>query len=123
LEIRSTLKKLISTGIKMSGWVTAIEDSKLKEGKIKVFTTDNKQIALIKKDNEVYAISNECPHEGCPLKSGTLDDFTLKCGCHNWGFDIRTGENVDTGEYIDMDDPKVETFETKVENGIISVLL
>ncbi len=96
---------------------------KLKEGKIKVFTTDNKQIALIKKDNEVYAISNECPHEGCPLKSGTLDDFTLKCGCHNWGFDIRTGENVDTGEYIDMDDPKVETFETKVENGIISVLL
>lgn len=107
----------------MSEWVVAIEDAKLKEDKIKVFTSEYKQIALIRKDGQIYAISNECPHEGCPLKSGTLDGFTLKCACHNWGFDIRTGENVDTGEYIDLDDPKLETFKTKVTDGNISILL
>lgn len=37
----------------------------------------------------------------CPFEDGTLDGFVLKYGCHNWGFDIRTGENMDTGEYID----------------------
>ena len=107
----------------MSEWVFAIEDNKLKEEKIKVFKTEDKQIALIRKNNEVYALLNECPHEGCPLKNGTLEGFVLKCACHNWGFDIRTGENVDTGEYIDMDDPKVETFETQVSDGKISILL
>ncbi|WP_406661722.1 Rieske (2Fe-2S) protein [Methanolobus sp. ZRKC3] len=107
----------------MSEWVFAIEDDKLKEDKIKVFKTEDKQIALIRKDNDVYALLNECPHEGCPLKNGTLDDYVLKCACHNWGFDIRNGENVDTGEYIDMDNPKVQTFETRVSDGKISILL
>lgn len=107
----------------MSEWITAFEESKLKEDKIKIFKGKDKQIALIKKDNEVYALLNECPHEGCPLKNGTLDGFVLKCACHNWGFDIRTGENVDTGEYIDMDDPRVETFETKVSDGNVEILI
>ncbi|WP_342304985.1 Rieske (2Fe-2S) protein [Methanolobus sp. ZRKC5] len=107
----------------MAEWIFAIEEDKLKEEKIKVIKTGNKQIALIKKENKVYAISNECPHEGCPLKNGSLEDYTLKCACHNWGFDIRTGENIDTGEYIDMDDPKVETFEVQVEDGNISIFV
>lgn len=47
----------------------------------------------------------------------------LKCACHNWGFDIRTGENVDTGEYVDMEDPRVETFETKENDGKIEILI
>lgn len=107
----------------MPEWVAAVKEEDLKDEKIKVVNTGNKQIALVKKNNEIYALDNECPHEGCPLKSGTLEEYTLKCACHNWGFDIRTGENVDTGEYIDMDDPKVETYETKIENGMIEVLV
>ena len=107
----------------MPEWVFAIKEDDLKEEKIKVIKSGSKQIALIKKDNKVYALLNECPHEGCPLKSGTLEDYTLKCACHNWGFDIRTGEYVDTGEYIDIDDPKVEVFETQIEDGNISVLI
>ncbi|MDG6244084.1 MAG: Rieske (2Fe-2S) protein [Methanolobus sp.] len=105
----------------MPDWVFAIKEEDLKEGKIKVVKTGDKKIAMIKKDSEVYALVNECPHEGCPLKNGTLEDYVLKCGCHNWGFDIRTGENVDTGEYIDMEDPKVEVFKTRVEDGNIEI--
>ena len=107
----------------MSEWVTALAESKLKENKIKIFKGADKQIALIKKDNEVFAILNECPHEGCPLKNGTLEGYVLKCACHNWGFDIRTGENVDTGEYVDMEDPRVETFETKISDGNIEIMV
>ncbi|MCG8502038.1 Rieske (2Fe-2S) protein [Methanolobus sp. ZRKC2] len=107
----------------MSEWITAFEESKLKEGKIKIFKGKDKQIALIRKGDDVYAFLNECPHEGCPLKSGTLDGYVLKCACHNWGFDIRNGENVDTGEYVDMEDPRVETFKTQVSAGNIEILI
>ncbi|WP_340818325.1 Rieske (2Fe-2S) protein [Methanolobus sp. WCC4] len=107
----------------MSEWIVAMKDADLKEEKIKVIKTENKQIALIRKDNDIFALLNECPHEGCPLKNGTLEDYTLKCACHNWGFDIRTGENVDTGEYIDIDDPRVDIFETKIEDGNIEILI
>ena len=107
----------------MSEWVTAFEKDKLSEDKIKVYKGQDRQIALIRKADQVYALLNECPHEGCPLKSGTLDGYVLKCACHNWGFDIRTGENVDTGEYVDMEDPRVETFETKIIDGKIEILI
>lgn len=107
----------------MADWEFALKEEDLKEGKIKVVKIEDRQIALIKKGDEVYAILNECPHEGCPLKNGTLEEYTLKCACHNWGFDIRSGENVDTGEYIDMDDPRVDVFETKTEDGNILILV
>ncbi len=107
----------------MPEWEFAIKEEDLKEGKIKAVKTGNKQIALIKKGDDVFALLNECPHMGCPLKSGTLEEYVLKCPCHNWGFDVRSGENVDTGEYVDMDDPKVETFETKIDEGNISVYI
>ena len=107
----------------MTNWEFALKEEDLKEGKIKAVKAGNKQVALIKKGDEIYAILNECPHEGCPLKNGSLEEYTLKCACHNWGFDIRTGENVDTGEYIDMDDPRVDVFEIKIEDGNISILV
>lgn len=107
----------------MTEWIIAMKDSDLKEEKIKVIKTENKQVALIRKDNDIFALLNECPHAGCPLKNGTLEEYTLKCACHNWGFDIRTGENVDTGEYIDMEDPTVDIFETRIEDGNIEILV
>ena len=91
----------------MSSWVFAMEDD-LEEEKIKLVKVAGKQILFIRKEGKVYAIGNSCPHMGCPLKSGILNGYVLKCGCHNWGFEIRTGENVDTGEYIDILDPKVD---------------
>lgn len=106
----------------MSSWVFAVED-KLGEEKIKLVKVEGKQILLIRKEGKVYAIGNECPHMGCSLKSGILDGYVLKCGCHNWGFDIRTGENVDTGEYVDTPDPRLPIYETLVSEGNISVML
>lgn len=106
----------------MSSWVFAMDDD-LEEEKIKLVKISGKQVLLIKKEGKVYAIDSACPHMGCPLKNGILDGYTLKCGCHNWGFDIRSGENVDTGEYIDVPDPKVDTFDVEVTEGKISVLL
>jgi len=33
----------------------------------------------------------------CPPEDGVLDGVVLKYGCHNWGFNIRTEKNADTG--------------------------
>lgn len=104
----------------MTAWVVVMKDE-LEEQEIKLIEIENKQILMIKKEGNIHAVDNSCPHMGCPLKSGILEGYTLKCGCHNWGFDIRTGKNVDTGEYIDMDDPNIDVYETQIVDGNISV--
>ncbi|MEZ5334098.1 MAG: hypothetical protein R2741_02090 [Methanolobus sp.] len=40
----------------------------------------------------------------------------MKCPCHNWTFDIRTGA------YVASDKIKVNVFDTQVKDGKISVL-
>ncbi len=106
----------------MSAWIVAMED-KLAEEKMNVITVEGKKILLIRKEGTVYAIDNKCPHMGCPLKGGILDGYVLKCSCHNWGFDIRTGMNAKTGAYVDKPDAKVSTYQTKISDGNISVML
>ncbi|HSC18794.1 MAG TPA: Rieske (2Fe-2S) protein, partial [Rhizomicrobium sp.] len=59
----------------------------------KVVRRDGKQVLLIAAGERVFAIANRCPHEGYPLREGTLGpDCLLTCNWHNWKFDLRTGE-------------------------------
>lgn len=48
-----------------------------------ILTTDGK---------EVRAFHNRCPHLGCPLSRGRVEGRTLICPCHEWRFDLATGE-------------------------------
>ena len=52
---------------------------------------------------------------GCPLAESKLSEYILTCPCHMWSFDIRTGE------YQVKKSIKLETYETKIENGKILV--
>ncbi len=72
-------------------------------------------VMLVKKLGTVYAVSNKCAHMGCTLSRGTLWGFTVQCPCHEWSFDIRTGEFITAGEI------KLPVYETKVEDNKIYV--
>lgn len=50
-----------------------------------------KRIALFRKDGEVFALDETCPHRGGPLHSGVLDREVVLCPWHQWQFDLRTG--------------------------------
>ena len=81
-----------------SSWSFTIEDSKLPNNGIRTVFPKGVSILLIKKAKEIYAVSNKCAHMACALSGGTLEGYTLKCPCHDWKFDIRTGEFLSAKE-------------------------
>lgn len=72
-------------------------------------------VLLIKKEGKIYAISNKCAHMACPLSGGVLEGYIIKCPCHDWRFDIRTGELLEVKEL------KIPTYQMKFEDGKIFV--
>jgi 3-phenylpropionate/trans-cinnamate dioxygenase ferredoxin subunit len=53
----------------------------------------------------------------CPLSKGDLEGYVIKCPCHDWRFDIRSGEFLDAKEIT------VHAYETKVDDGKVYVNL
>jgi nitrite reductase/ring-hydroxylating ferredoxin subunit len=45
-------------------------------------------------DDEFYALSAWCTHQGTSLALGTLTGHTLTCYAHLWRYDVRTGEPI-----------------------------
>ena len=74
-----------------------------------------RQIALFDTPDGIYACNNRCPHEGYPLREGTLDEgCTLTCNWHNWKFDLRDGSNLYGGD-------RLRTYPVELRNGDIWV--
>ncbi len=101
----------------MTSWAIAASESDVKEGKMKPLDIGGEKILLIRSGGELFAIENRCPHMNCPLQGGIIEDQSIKCPCHNWKFDLRTGA------YVASDKIKVKVYETQVKDGKVSVLL
>ncbi|MCW2808949.1 MAG: hcaC [Marmoricola sp.] len=53
---------------------------------------DGLAVALVKHDDEVFAIEDECSHAAVPLSDGDVEDCTIECFLHGSRFDLRTGK-------------------------------
>lgn len=83
------------------GWVRAVSVEELRRKGRTVFRLDGRQIALFDTAKGIRACNNRCPHEGYPLREGTLDgNCLLTCNWHNWKFDLETGENQRDGDRL-----------------------
>ena len=51
----------------------------------------------------------------CPLSAGAIEGYTIKCPCHDWTFDIRTGE------FLDAKEIRIPVFEWKLKDGKIFI--
>ncbi|MFW5838700.1 MAG: Rieske (2Fe-2S) protein [Bacillota bacterium] len=49
-------------------------------------------LLIIYKDNSVYAIQDECPHQGNTLSTGKVEGDTIKCKEHGLPISFKTGE-------------------------------
>lgn len=96
-------------------WTFAIEAKDLQEKSMRIAFPKGISIVLFKKAGKIYALSNKCAHMACPLAAGTLEEYTIKCSCHDWKFDIRTGE------FLDAKEIKIPTYESKLADGKIFV--
>jgi 3-phenylpropionate/trans-cinnamate dioxygenase ferredoxin component len=49
-------------------------------------------IALVRKDDEVFALYDECSHAAVALSEGEIEDCTIECWLHGSMFDLRSGK-------------------------------
>ena len=96
-------------------WTSALPVEKLRRSGAAVAKVGGKQIALFLVNGEIFACNNRCPHEGYPLREGTIDDkCVLTCNWHGWKFDLRSGENLFQGD-------RLRLYPTRLENGTVMV--
>ncbi|MBU2740364.1 MULTISPECIES: nitrite reductase small subunit NirD [Acidithiobacillus] len=72
------------------------------------------EIAVLRNENdEVFAVSNHCPHRGGPLSEGFVSGKLVFCPLHNWQIDL------EKGEAMAPDSGCVKRFPIRMEGGQI----
>lgn len=69
------------------------------------------------KEDEIFALRDQCPHAGGPLSQGIVHGKTVTCPLHNWKIDLQSGEACYPDEGC------TNSFEVKLEDGIIYLKL
>jgi nitrite reductase/ring-hydroxylating ferredoxin subunit len=65
----------------------------LNEGAGKRFIVDETEVAVFKINNEIFALSNICPHQHTALiYDGFIENDFVVCPAHGWMFNLRTGK-------------------------------
>jgi nitrite reductase (NADH) small subunit len=77
-----------------------------------------REIALFNLGDRFLATVNRCPHQGGPLCDGIVTATSVVCPLHAWKVNLETGavERPAAGR-----EHCVETFPTRVEDGIILI--
>lgn len=79
-------------------WIYVMEEKALGEGSMAPVYPRGVNVVLARVEGAFYAVSGKCAHLACPLFIGALDGYTLTCSCHDWRYDIRSGQFIDAPE-------------------------
>lgn len=68
----------------------------LEPGTARRVEVDGRPVAVIRIDDDVYAIGDTCSHAEVSLSEGWVDDedCTIECVAHGATFDVETGEPI-----------------------------
>jgi len=76
----------------MGGYITIGPASEIDEGGSPGFDVEGARVDVARVGGALYAFSDVCTHQGCPLAEGDLSGTELECECHGSVFDVTTGE-------------------------------
>jgi nitrite reductase/ring-hydroxylating ferredoxin subunit len=65
----------------------------------KVFTVSGREVLLINIKGSIFAVENECPHQGSPLTAAIVKDGYISCPRHGYRFNLANGSCSDHPEY------------------------
>jgi nitrite reductase/ring-hydroxylating ferredoxin subunit len=72
------------------------------------FIIDEVEIAIFKIEDNIYALSNICPHQQTKMiYDGFIENGCVVCPVHGWMFDLKTGNTPAGGRGLD-------SYETKI---------
>jgi 3-phenylpropionate/trans-cinnamate dioxygenase ferredoxin component len=88
----------------------------LQEAKAKIVRADGRPIAIIKIEDEIFAIDARCPHWNGALGAGPISVARreIVCPLHGFRFSLRDGACV-----AGAGRPAAETFEVRIEDGMV----
>src|SRR5690554_1441827 len=49
------------------------------------------EVLFVKKEGEIYAFINHCPHQGQKMQGCNIENGRVMCPVHKYKFDIKTG--------------------------------
>jgi methylamine---glutamate N-methyltransferase subunit C len=99
--------------------VPVAHTSEFQERKGKMVKVEEQNVGVFLFNGHYYAVDNTCPHQGCPLSDGSIDDryggHYIICACHGWEF------NINDGKAPPGHSDFVKTFKTEVKDGEVYV--
>ncbi len=90
----------------------------IEENSNKAFEVNGKNILLIRRGDDVFAMDNVCTHDRAPLEGGMVYDDVIMCPRHGGKFEINTGKAA--GLPVIMDN---NTYDVKIEDGVVFVAI
>ncbi|MBO0910361.1 MAG: nitrite reductase small subunit NirD [Acidobacteria bacterium] len=97
--------------------IARADDIPLREGR--AVEVRGREIAIFNLGNRFLSVANRCPHRSGPLADGMVSGASVVCPLHAWTFSLETGE----GQAAPSLGSCVQTFSTRVEDGIVAVEL
>lgn len=96
-------------------WIRVADchDIPLREGR--AVKTGSREIAVFNLGDRFLAVESRCPHKGGPLADGIVSGATVVCPLHAWKLSLETGKGLTGPSAASC----VETFRTRVEQGIV----
>ncbi|WP_374654471.1 Rieske (2Fe-2S) protein [Dongia sp.] len=85
-------------------WIDVAAAGELARAGKLIVRHEGRQILLLDTQAGLFACVNRCPHEGYPLREGSLggdgNRCVLTCNWHNWKFDLASGETLVGGDKL-----------------------
>ena len=100
----------------MSTFVQVCKFASLKSGGMKTIDVQGEQIVVVREDENIYALKDECTHEEYPLSEGWVEDNCIYCAFHGAKFSLANGQALTLPAYED-----VKTYPTRIVDGFIQV--
>ena len=99
-------------------WVRVTQQGNIPPREGRPVLIAGRELALFNLGDRFLATENRCPHQGGPLCDGIVTATSVVCPLHAWKVNLETGavERPAAGR-----EHCVETFPTRVEDGIILI--
>lgn len=101
----------------MSEFVSVAEAGSIPMGHGRTVNVRGHEYAIYNMNGTFYAMDDACSHRGGPLGAGCLEDGKVFCPLHGWGFDLKTGICES------RPDLPVRTYDTRVHDGQVQILI
>ncbi len=66
----------------------------------KVVSVFGKEILLVNIKGTIFAVENECPHQGSPLGAAVVKDGHISCPRHGYRFSLTDGKCAEHPDFV-----------------------